>query len=1412
MASSLQLKPPNGLSLEGNVASNWKDFKRAWRMYSVASELTKKDEKIQIATFLHVAGIPAQKVHETFTFTNDEKDKIEPLISKFEAYCEPKKNTTVCRYLLNSRLQHESESFTDFLTALRTLLKDCELPADLANEFLRDRIVCGVRDQKVRERLLRADTLTLERAIDICKAAELSAEQIKSLTSSDSPAAVNAVQKHGNNARKGKEYPPCPCCPYSHDFGKCPARGKTCAKCHKSNHFAAKCKSQPAATGGGTTPQAPQTTNFRGASRGRQSHRAVQLIHEHEAADPIQEVDYEFIIDEIRTVKSIHTCLANDWTETCTIGGVPVKFKLDTGSQVNILPEKIFCVLPEEVRRRCQPSCVTLKSYSNHLMNPIGQFTMFIKPLTTKAQQQISSNERIPLTFQVVKGEVVPILGKDSCEKMGLLKRVHQVSLENGYDCNDAKQTPPPSANSTPTPTNTQPIAPNPGLPKETDPAKSQRQPSATAMKLVHENQDLFEGLGCLKNREYNIEIDPSVPPVQLPPRQVPYKIADQTKAELDRMMKLGVIEPVHEPTPWVNQMTTVLKKSGQVRVCLDPRELNKAIRRHHYPTTTLEQVAARMPNAKVFSKFDATSGYWQLKLTKESSLLTTFNTPWGRFKFNRLPFGISSAGEIWQRAMVEEFGDLEGLEIIVDDMLLTGDDDEQHDARLAPFLSRVRDSGLKFNKPKCEISKDKVEYSGHMLTKEGLKASPDRIKALTEMPKPKNKSELETFMGIMVYLAKFVPNLSKHTAPLRALLAKGVAWCWESQHDVAFDTLIRIATTTPTLKFYDVRKPITLSTDASNQGFGAMISQESQPVAYASRRLLSAENNYATIEKEMSAIHFGCTRFHDYIFGAKTRVETDHKPLVGIFQKPLHKLSPRLQRMRMSLLRYDLEVVYVPGKNMLIPDALSRATTLPPTEHDVLDEAHVMSLVYQMPVTDAKFDQIREATAKDPALNAVRHLLKSAWPDRKNRVPMEARPFHQFRDEITEVDGILFRSQQIIIPASMRREMLDKLHESHQGIVKSKQRARSVMFWPGINGQIEDTCAKCSTCMEYRNKRAPEPLMPHEIPNSPWIKVGTDLFQIGSDDYLVLIDYYSKFPEVVKLPCKTAHSVVSALKSVFARSGIPYLVVSDNGPCFNSEEYRQFSKEWGFRIIAVSPGHSQSNGQVENAVKSVKRLMKKAQQSNRDPLNALLEFRNTPLDGTCGYSPSQLLHSRLLRSKLPTADGLLKPHVVPPLLDKLKDRQMKQKYYHDKRCKPISQPSVGQAVRFRNRNRWEYGVITEQLPQPRSVLVESQSGRNFHRNRRHMYPTKEYPPNLPISEDPNDIEVPETPNELAVLPPTPPRDTRPIVTSPPQTRPGSTNAPSSGADTAKYDMVKLRPDVITRSGRVSKGNFKIDI
>ena len=350
--------------------------------------------------------------------------------------------------------------------------------------------------------------------------------------------------------------------------------------------------------------------------------------------------------------------------------------------------------------------------------------------------------------------------------------------------------------------------------------------------------------------------------------------------------------------------------------MCLDPRELNKSILREHFPMKTVEEVAARVKNAKIYSVLDASNGYWQIRLTKDSQKYTTFNTQFGRYKYLGLPFGIKSSSEGFQRTISQILENIDGCEVIADDILIWGQDKEEHNSRLCAVLERIRQANMKLNRDKCKIGLSEVAYVGHTFGPDGLKPSSEKLRAIMEIPEPQNRTELQRFMGTVNYLGKFIPNLSGINQPLRQLLQKDIAWQWEEAQQQSFDELKRAITSAPVLAYYDENEDIVLSVDSSKDALGACILQNGHPIAYASKSLNKCEQNYAQIEKEMAAIVFGATKFHEYIYAkGPIHVETDHRPLESIFKKPLSQMSPRIQRMMLKVQKYNLKVQYKIGR-----------------------------------------------------------------------------------------------------------------------------------------------------------------------------------------------------------------------------------------------------------------------------------------------------------------------------------------------------------------------------------------------------------------------------------------------------------------------------------------------------------------
>ena len=370
------------------------------------------------------------------------------------------------------------------------------------------------------------------------------------------------------------------------------------------------------------------------------------------------------------------------------------------------------------------------------------------------------------------------------------------------------------------------------------------------------------------------------------------------------------------------------------------------------------------------------------------------------------------------------------------------------------------------------------------------------------------------------------------------------------------------------------------------------------KPVVYASRAMTETERHYAQIEKEALATTWACDKFAPYILRKKVHVKTDHKPLVPLLStKHLDNMPPRVLRFRLRLARYNYTISHVPGKYLYTADTLSRAPITSPADTDANNttteeaEALMEMCVSHLPASTDKINVYHTSQAADPTCSTVINYCHHGWPD-KNEIDQTPIPYWTVRGELMVHDNLLLRGSRIVVPRSLQKETLQKLHQGHQGIQRCRLRARSFVWWPAISQQINDLVKRCPECVRDFTPRR-EPLMPTTLPDYPWQRVGSDLFQCKGANYIVVMDYFSRYPEVIKLRTTTSTAIVEALKSIFSRHGIPETVVSDNGPQYTSEEFADFARSYDFCHVTSSPLFPQSNGHAERAVKTMKRLLK---------------------------------------------------------------------------------------------------------------------------------------------------------------------------------------------------------------------------
>ena len=835
---------------------------------------------------------------------------------------------------------------------------------------------------------------------------------------------------------------------------------------------------------------------------------------------------------------------------------------------------------------------------------------------------------------------------------------------------------------------------------------------------------DIFDEIGSIQG-ELKIHLNEGAVPVIQPPRRIPHAMMSKLKTELERMQSLGVIIPVEEPTDWVSSLVIQSKSNGQIRICLDPKHLNQAIKRQHYPIPTTEDIIDKLVGGKVFSKLDCSSGYWQIKVSNESSKLLCFNSPFGRYCFTRLPFGIHIASEVFQQKLETVLEGLAGVANSQDDMIVWGADQKEHDIRLKKVMETLYTSGFRLNKDKCRFSVKDLIFLGHRITDRGIYPDPEKIAAVSTMSVPSDKKAVQRLLGMVNYLSKFIPDVSEITAPLRKLIEKDTKFEINKTHLDSIQKIKQILTSNPVLQVFDSSKETKIGVDASMNGLGAVLLQQTDegwlPVAYASRSLTPAEKRYAQIEKECLAAVFGCKKFHVYVYGRPFMIENDHKPLQTIIKKDMCQMPARITRMMLELIRYpDLTFKYIPGSQLKIPDTLSRAPQTSSEDAECPDiETQVHAVYKNVPANDDFMQKFADAVSSDQTMTQIKEYLTKGWPEHKD-CPKHMEHYWSIRDEITEIDGILFKAVQMIVPQSLRPMIKEKIHIGHLGIVKCKERAKTYFYWPGMSKDIEQLVYKCGTCQEYRNKLPKEPNMEVKD-NQPWSTIGCDIFHMQQNHYLIMVDYYSSFPEVILLSKGVGHgtslATIEKMKQTFAIHGIPHVVISDGGPQFTSHQFQEFSKEWGFKHEPSSPHYPRGNGRTERTVQTIKKLITKAVQTKSSVDAAILAYRTTPLQD-CHKSPAELLLGRIPRNHLNN-------HLVPQ-----GENQTNRSYdskYSNLHAKELPALNDGDKVRIHNGNKWaKRAVVIQKHRTPRSYVVKSEDGGVYRRNRQHLMKTEE--------------------------------------------------------------------------------------
>ncbi|XP_057312279.1 uncharacterized protein K02A2.6-like [Hydractinia symbiolongicarpus] len=750
---------------------------------------------------------------------------------------------------------------------------------------------------------------------------------------------------------------------------------------------------------------------------------------------------------------------------------------------------------------------------------------------------------------------------------------------------------------------------------------------------LLNKYSDRFKGLGQLKDVKNKIQVDNTVVPVAQKPRRLPIMLQKEVDQEISKLLKLKVLEKVDTPPTWVNPLIVVPPKKG-IQLCIDMRVANSAIIREPY----------QIPR------------YHQITLDDESQDLTAFASSKGILRYTRLIYGISPAAEIYQREIEHVLQGLKRVRNIFDDIIIGAESEKELLKRTEAALKRLRRHNITVNKDKCKFNQKELTYMGHTLSDKGLSPDNRKIEAVNTLKPPSNIKELCSFLGMINYCAKFLPNLADLTAPLRVLTKKNVSWEWTNEHQERFIKLKSMLTSAESLAYYNPGSETEITVDASPIGLGAVISQKQpcgtyRPISYASRSLCPVEQRYSQIERDALAILFAIERFKIYLYGITFIVNTDHKPLVALFGKKSNP-PPRIERWVMKLLPYDFIVQFRPGVNNPA-DYLSRSNPVQTLREDskMADRYIHMVCNTSLPVA-LSLTTIQEATHRDPVLVKLKECLhKGHFPDKGAVTTFKRQRLH-----LSVSKEIVMCDNKIVAPEELKHRVIDLAHKGHQGIVRTKQRLRTKVWWPAMNADVENFIRHCHPCQVVGPAQTPSPMETTPIPRGAWLMLGCDLcgpFPTG-ENLLVCIDYFSRFPEPIRAPEE---------------------LVSDNGPQFVSNTFKELMNEFNIHHRRVTPYHPQAKGEVERFNRNLKKVVQTAIAEAKDwrvvMQNFLLNYRNTP-HATTGVTPAELFN-RTLRDKLPSPSECDGKTSRPDIrrLDTTKKTQAKILMDKSRRAKP---------------------------------------------------------------------------------------------------------------------------------------------
>lgn len=783
-------------------------------------------------------------------------------------------------------------------------------------------------------------------------------------------------------------------------------------------------------------------------------------------------------------------------------------------------------------------------------------------------------------------------------------------------------------------------------------------------------NQCHHQPLPMMKGPAIKIHINPNATPSAVhTPSQIPIHWRDAVKNQLEADVNLGVIEkvPPNTPTTWCHRAIWVRKPDGSPRRVVDFQSLNRQCQRDtHHTVPPFQQVRA-IPPSTIRTVTDAWNGYHSVPVRPEDRHLLTFITEFGRYRYCVAPQGFLASGDGYTYRYDEIISDVPRKTKIVDDTALwDGEEDiEEHWWRIIDYLHLMGTEGVTLNPQKFQFSQRNIEFGGFSLTSKEVKPLSKYIDSIKSFPRPSNIGDIRAWFGLVNQVSHY-NKLSKIMDPFKPLLSPKTPFVWTEELDRAFEQSKKelIHAIEKGVQIFDPTRLTCLCPDWSTTGIGYWLRQkycncssetpDCCPTGWkitlaGSRFLRSAEKRYAPIEGEALAVAWALEDTKYFTLGCENLIiATDHKPLVKVFgDRALDEITnTRIFRLKERTLAWRFTVIYVPGKSIPASDTTSRnpnPSTLEPTEcmeHDIL--ASIKNSLND--ISTVTWNRVKQFTNLDQSLQLLKEYITNSFPVDISHLPPELEPLWQYRGDLSIVDDVILVGNRILIPKPLRTDVCHLLHSAHQGISAMNERAKAIVFWPGITNCIKKTREQCESCWRMAPSQPNLPPTQPFVPTYPFEAVATDYCDFKGNHYLITVDRFSNWPEIIKVKPNSANSgsngLIKSLRKYFATFGVPEEVSSDGGPEFSAKDTKAFFSRWGINHRMSSAYNPRSNGRAEVAVKSMKRLLSDNVSDSGDLdtdrfTRAILQFRNTP-DPQNGISPAEVIFGRPIRDSLP--------------------------------------------------------------------------------------------------------------------------------------------------------------------------------